>query len=301
MVGQRGARHHAAAETSTRGAAGLVEILGLLGVEQLNGDDATFATGGGVPQLQREAGPVFAGVAGEIHPVLDRPGIQRQCIDVKVLPRGEVAVTRCLRQPSRTAFDKTQVGQVDFAIDQPRRRAVGVQVIDVGVHGEVIGLLDHTEGEAIPLQGARSRRLHQGADRILVEESQRGRHELDARGIGDGPTGDRLCGHLKGAVVSVVATNVGVDRVGHRRDVAPAVDVPGGHDQPRDFPAVRLGVISRPQVLRLPKAGRHWVDLGLGHDLATGRRGRPRGHRAASWTPGTVGSDDDHVELLTLR
>ena len=220
---------------------------------------------------------------------------------MEALPRSEVAIATGWRQRVRAARHQRLISQVDVAIDQPGGRPVGVQMIDIGVDGEMVRLLNDSEGEAVPFEGARRRGLHERTDRVLVHESQGGRDELDPAGVVDGPAGDRVRGHVECAVVSVVPTDVGVDRVGHCGHVAPAVDVPGGHDQPRDDPTGRFGAIRRSQVILLLKAGRHRIALGPGHDLATRRRCRPGGDRTAPGLPRTVGSDDDHVGLLKLR
>ena len=301
MVGQCCTGHHPATEPCSRRAARIVERLGLVIVEQLNGDDATRGADRRVAQLQREARPIAIGLAGEVDPVLDGPRVQRRGLDLIALVRSEVAVARRLRQRSGTSGHQTLVGQVDVLIDQAGRRSVGVQMVDVGVDREAVCLLDDTEGEAIPFQSARSRSQHMVADLVLLHEAQRGRDELDAIGIVDGPTGDGISGHIESAVVGVMTTDVEIDRVGHRRHITPAVDVPGGHDQPRNVPSECLGVVRRTQMLLLLEAGRHRVRLGTGHDLATGRRCRPRRHRPAPRLPRTMGTDGDHCELLTMR
>ena len=302
VVGQCGTGHHATAEPRARGPACRVECLGLRVIEQLDGDRPAGPVGGAGAQLQGEARPVAVGLVGEVGPVLDRSRVPRHGLDLDALLRGEVAVPGGRRQRRRTVVHQTLVGLVDVAVDQHARRAVGVQVIDIGIDGEVVRLLNHTEGEAIPLEGARSRGLHMSADLVLLHEAQRRRGELDELGIGNGPAGDDLgvgAGNRKSAVVGVVATDVGVDRLGHRGHVAPALNVPRGQDQSRDLPAQGLGEVRRPQMLRLLKARRQQILLGLRHDLATGRRCSPHRDRSTPGMPGACDrTDGDHVALL---
>ena len=122
-------------------------------------------------------------------------------------------------------------------------------------------------------------------------------NELNERGVLNGPPGDDpgvVALDIESAVVRVVATQVGVDRLGHRCDVTPAVDFPGSHDQPRHLTPYRAGEVGRAEVLCLLETGRQRVTIGPSHNFATGCGRGPRSHRPTPWLPGRDGTDGDH-------
>ena len=149
------------------------------------------------------------------------------------LARGEVSIAGGVGFGPAAVAIQSPVVLGDIVVDHQRRCSVGVQVVDVGVDGEVVIFLDDAEGEAVPFQGVGSCRQHALADLVLLHESEHRGGEFDASGRIDGaPDNVAFVGDVESAVVGVVAAQVGVDSAGHCCDVTPADDGPGRQDQP---------------------------------------------------------------------
>ena len=71
MLSQSRARQHTTAETGPGQPAGGVEILGLIGIQELDHHETARSTGMGIAKRQRKTRPLAPRVRGEGDPVLD--------------------------------------------------------------------------------------------------------------------------------------------------------------------------------------------------------------------------------------
>lgn len=174
---------------------------------------------------------------------------------------------------------------MDFEEDHADRHPVDDQMVRTHIEGEVIRVLDETEGEAVPAQrirggqdvGAQLGRRHLAALQ---------RSELDVGGIGEGVPDDTAVGPmLEPTVVGVVPAQMGIDRFGHGRHVAHAGDIPDPDVQPRHVQAPG-GVFAEPaKMMQLLITGRHVANRRLPGFFPRRRSRVPGNDRTGSRIP----------------
>lgn len=194
-----------------------------------------------------------------------------------MLAAGVAAVVTGVQNRIRESVHTGLVAVVDVAEQRTHRHAVEMSVVDAGVEGEVVDVLDHPEGEAVPHGRRRRRGEHVVMDLFGVHETLCGRNEFDVRGIDDGAPDDVAGVDLEGAVIRALAADVVVDRRRHGGGIADPGHRPGGDQQPRHADSPCRAVLGVPEVLCLLVRRGDRIVRGVAHERSTGHRGPPGG------------------------
>ena len=286
MLGDSQAGEDATDESGARLSAGHFEVAGLLLVHQFEGDQLTGARDRRITERQREFRETVVVLHSEVGPRANLRRLEGQRRGVLPLADNEILVAARIRQlQRRIAADQRCIHQVELHERDTHELRVHVDMVDAHVEGEVIVELDDAEGEAVPLHRRRS-----GPDEVpelvVAHHTVLGGNELDVgRTVHLVPDDLVLTVVLEPAAVGVVTTNVGVDHVVHRTQIALSRCVVRGDHQPRVVESLG-GILRVPtDVLRLHVSRRYRADGCFRRLGARGSRRVPGDYRACTNSP----------------
>ncbi len=185
----------------------------------------------------------------------------------------------------RTAAAERRIHAIGFHHRGADQRRVAVYVIHGREEAEMVLVLDDPEREATPFQRARDGH-HVGVDLLERHRAVFDRLELDVLRIGQRVPDELTVADLfEPAAERVVAAQIGVDGVVHRRDVALARHVTAGDDLPGEVQARGRSLTVVLQVLTLHVADRHCADRRAPRLVDRVRRRMPGDDRARLQRP----------------